>query len=443
MYFRQQINQTDLRGFVIDKDNIDENLVKKVLFKSIVYRLINKMETFIDFKGIPDENNFSQFLNLLKKKKSQGVTIFTAAHQVMGYERLVKDSLVYSRKNITKLASNVVSAANKRSMRDCHDAIMKIPNVGPFFAWQILCDLLECKILGSNTDNQWVCLGPGAKDGLRRIFSLETPKEELKYTRILRDLCSKQSGFEVLDAEFPTFLHKPLSLKNVEHALCEYDKYFRLCSGGDSKAREYSQQKSRSHLDTKSQCGLCSKNAKKDDYCVKCLLCGSLYHKSCQTDWDQKYHPDGSWLCKVCHEIEKAWRQEDFDYEECDLNDNNNAKTGEEKPKMASRRKSAKRSKAAKKANKKSIECIELSSDESEEEEENITDEDDEIEFQQKYFFGIDFSDSSSHSDANLDNSNCNSDLEVEVTNKELSLSESTAKLLNDSDDENDIFILS
>jgi len=26
---------------------------------------------------------------------------------------------------------------------------------------------------------------------------------------------------------FPSFLEKPLSLKNVEHALCEYDKYFR------------------------------------------------------------------------------------------------------------------------------------------------------------------------------------------------------------------------
>ena len=112
-------------------------------------------------------------------------------------------------------------------MKGCYDVIIQIPGIGIFFAWQILCDVLECKILGSNTDNQWVCLGPGAKDGLRRIFSLETPKDELKYTRILRDLCSQSGGFEVLDAEFPTFLHKPLSLKNIgkKHALKKYDQF--------------------------------------------------------------------------------------------------------------------------------------------------------------------------------------------------------------------------
>ena len=45
-----------------------ENLVKKVLFKSIVYRLINKVETFMNFGSgmsmIPGENEFPQFLEL-------------------------------------------------------------------------------------------------------------------------------------------------------------------------------------------------------------------------------------------------------------------------------------------------------------------------------------------------------------------------------------------
>ena len=72
----------------------------------------------------------------------------------------------------------------------CFEVVRTIPYVGDFFANQILCDLLECRIFGSNvSEDQWVCLGPGAKHGLRRIFDLES-SEELKYTRLLRDLCS-------------------------------------------------------------------------------------------------------------------------------------------------------------------------------------------------------------------------------------------------------------
>ena len=410
MYFRHCLNQTDLKDLVIDKDIIDENLVRKVLFKSIIYRLINKIETFMDFKGIPDEENFSQFLKLLKKKKDHGVVIFTAAHQNNGYDRLLV-SLYYVQENIHELAANVVSAANRRCIKECTDTIKEIPNVANFFAWQIICDLLECKILGSNTDNQWTILGPGAKKGLKRIYCMETntEAEELYLTRSLRDLCSlkgPKSGFEALGVEFPAILDKYLSLKNVEHALCEYEKYFCIASDYTSKGREYSQQKSRSHLDAKPRCNVCSKNVKEDF--VKCLLCGSLYHKSCEPDWRQKCHQDGSWLCEICNEIEKAWSQEDFDYEEDDLNDNNAkriVKTGEGKSKLA--RKSTKIK--AKKA-KKSIECIDLSSDEDddEEEEENITDDDDDDEVEsvegvEKQKYSIlqmsDFSDSSSHGD--------------------------------------------
>ena len=62
---------------------------------------------------------------------------------------------------------------------------------------------------------------------MRKIFPLETTRGELRYTRMLRDLCAPtgpKSGFAALGLQFPSFLEKPLSLKNVEHALCEYDK---------------------------------------------------------------------------------------------------------------------------------------------------------------------------------------------------------------------------
>ena len=40
-------------------------------------------------------------------------------------------------------------------------------------------------------------------------------------------------------------MNKALSLKNVDHALCEFNKYYRSAQGIQVKEREYSSQKSR------------------------------------------------------------------------------------------------------------------------------------------------------------------------------------------------------
>ena len=113
MYLRNHLNQTDLKGFAIDKDNIDVNLVSKILFKSIVYRLINKVETFMDFGGVPDIESFPKFLKFLREKRNEGSVIFTAAHQNMGFDRLMR-TFDFVKKNLKNLTSKLVSAAEKR-----------------------------------------------------------------------------------------------------------------------------------------------------------------------------------------------------------------------------------------------------------------------------------------------------------------------------------------
>ena len=113
MYLRNHLNQTDLKGIAIDKDNIDGNLVSKILFKSIVYRLINKVETFMDFGGVPDLETFPEFLRFLRDKRNEGSVIFTAAHQNMGFDRLMR-TFDFVKKNLKNLTSKLVSAAQKR-----------------------------------------------------------------------------------------------------------------------------------------------------------------------------------------------------------------------------------------------------------------------------------------------------------------------------------------
>ena len=108
---------------------------------------------------------------------------FTSAHQTNGFRSI--EAFKFVKKNIAKLTSDIVSEAKRGSIKLCFETICKIPYVNKFFANQILCDLLESKVLGPNaTENIWICLGPGAKNGLGRIFGLKNSSEELKYTKL-------------------------------------------------------------------------------------------------------------------------------------------------------------------------------------------------------------------------------------------------------------------
>ena len=180
-------------------------MVTEVLVRSIVYRLINKIETFARFGGLPGIEELQRFIKLLARMREDQETIFTAAHQNMGFDRLMA-TFKHVRANLGDIAAKVVRGAEARSLRRVLEAIQSIPNVGGFFAWQILCDLLEARVLGKCCDNQWTILGPGAKNGLGRIFG---GRHSLALVRVMRDLCSlsgSSSGFQALGIAFPAFL---------------------------------------------------------------------------------------------------------------------------------------------------------------------------------------------------------------------------------------------
>ena len=88
----------------------------------------------------------------------------------------------------------------------------------------------------------------------------------------------------------------------MEHALCEYDKYFRFATNDSVRDRTY-QSKSGQNKDIT------------NDDLRKCLLCHinfqKIFHKSAMDD-------DKSYLCHVCLEIETAWTNEDTQIQEED-----------------------------------------------------------------------------------------------------------------------------
>ena len=143
------------------------------------------------------------------------------------------------------------------------------------------------------------------------------------------------------DMMTPKFLFEiSWHLKNVEHALCEYDKYFRFAIEEPTRGRTY---KSRGHLDKQSQCEACSKNCDENSS-IKCVLCNVASNDCCQKN-EARLSNDGSWLCTVCHKIETAWSTEDSEFREDDPN-------GEEKTAASIRYQDKKKGKKTKKSTK-------------------------------------------------------------------------------------------
>ena len=116
--------------------------------------------------------------------------------------------------------------------------------------------------------------------------------------------------------QFPAFLNKPLSLKNVEHALCEYSKYYRMVQGQDVKSRIFktaTKSFSNCTMDDEIPCSMCEEvGDTRTGARVMCTLCRNFQHNSCDNLYATKYCEDGTWLCRRCHRVEEAWGREEL-----------------------------------------------------------------------------------------------------------------------------------
>mmetsp|Transcript_9732 Transcript_9732/g.33633 ORF Transcript_9732/g.33633 Transcript_9732/m.33633 type:complete len:265 (+) Transcript_9732:68-862(+) len=119
------------------------HLLRDVLWGSLVYRLLNRMESFQSWKeggGLPNEHEWPCFLEYLAAQRAEGRVIFSNAHQTMGFDRYAS-TMAKVRKTLQKLTDAVWAA--RSSAERVFKILLRYENVGPFFAWQVTCDLLE------------------------------------------------------------------------------------------------------------------------------------------------------------------------------------------------------------------------------------------------------------------------------------------------------------
>lgn len=210
---------------------------KNLWFAMAVARLFNHVPTLAAI-GFPERWEPVKVAKKLRARKEKGEKIFTSAYMLTGTLGGDKIGQVVD-KVLTPLYKDKVQLDNRferqSTLEDAFYQFNNRPGIGRFLAYEIVTDLRHTRYLRNAPDIMtWANAGPGAKRGLNRYFGrpVETPIgaiSALEEMRFLLDIAP-----EHLPEKFPK-----LELRDIEHSLCEYDKYMRAFTGEGRPKQKY------------------------------------------------------------------------------------------------------------------------------------------------------------------------------------------------------------
>lgn len=133
-------------------------------------------------------------------------------------------------------ANVVADIANLENptLKQVHTEFQRVRYIGSFMAYELVTDLRHTALLDKAPDiNTWAATGPGAARGLDWVFGGPTvPRGYGKPKWEAADLAEMMVLLEMSrdPANWPREW-KAWELREVEHTLCEYDKWKRGCNG--------------------------------------------------------------------------------------------------------------------------------------------------------------------------------------------------------------------
>lgn len=220
----------------------------EVFWKIVVFRYFNLPELFEYIGSIPDYSKYKELIfnkKIIEYKEKFG-RVFTKAYMIhpprSKEDRKLGLELFYC-KNIKQFHNKAKNMWNRylnmKNPEDFHLMMKELMSIADFMAYEIYCDLCYTDWFKWN-ENDFVNVGPGAKFGLEILFpSLLNIKTYNSYLKKLIFLKDKADVFFRL-YNFMDFKYynknnlkkykigKHLTLRSIEHSLCEYSKYYKM-----------------------------------------------------------------------------------------------------------------------------------------------------------------------------------------------------------------------
>ncbi|KAG6865340.1 hypothetical protein C0991_003377 [Blastosporella zonata] len=223
---------------VIEKGSQDP---QNIVFRVILFNSFTKQETWelLDNELGPltwARYKRADYEKVLSKAKKSGMTLYTGAFQKPAPKFEFKDAHTNHLCLLEILMEADLLARFKRAkyMAEIYDYFLSFPSMGEFSTFQLILSLSYTKVLNfSGMD--FVIAGPGASSGLGKMFGLQKMKKAKQSVpdieeEIIRWMAENQdTQFKRLGIQFSGLGPKrlPMDVIDIEHTLCEVDKYAR------------------------------------------------------------------------------------------------------------------------------------------------------------------------------------------------------------------------
>jgi hypothetical protein len=225
----------------------------EVLLATVVFRLLNRIETgeamfnddnllggFSAFHDFAREGETKYLKRAILKRLGNKGPYTTGAYIISsppGYSKLdgmmkvIGDFYQYS--NWMQHAVELKKLRGKITLEDTWTWLKAQDYLGPFHSYEIVTDLRHTALLEQAPDIlTWASPGPGARRGSNRVHGRVYND---KTTASREDLIREMHQILQVSRQAKHWPHKegypPWEMRDVEHTLCEFDKYERVRTG--------------------------------------------------------------------------------------------------------------------------------------------------------------------------------------------------------------------
>lgn len=204
----------------------------EVLFRILLFKFFNKVETWELLErelGPVELGAFSpdRAEAVLTAARQRHTPVYSNAYIVppvpgtanpkhAGHIRLVSDTIDAG------LADRVRATGD---LEELFELLRRMPGVGGFLAYQFAIDI-GYSTLVAHDENDFVVAGPGALDGLSKVFPNMNLRDAAQVIRVLTE--TQDDWFEHLGLQFGGLFGRPLHLIDVQNLFCEVSKYTRV-----------------------------------------------------------------------------------------------------------------------------------------------------------------------------------------------------------------------
>ena len=214
---------------------------EELVFRITLFNLFTKIETWelLTRELGPltwPRYNRKDYERVLNRAKKEGMTLYTGAFQKPAPHFEFSDAHMNHLCLLEILMGSDLAGRllNANYMAEVYEYLISFPSMGAFSTYQLMLNLSYSSALNfSNMD--FVVPGPGASSGLSKMFgaSIEAARGAVPGIEedIIRWLAKHQDAhFKRLGLEFSGLGpdHLPMDIADIEHLLCEVDKYSRI-----------------------------------------------------------------------------------------------------------------------------------------------------------------------------------------------------------------------